>query len=270
MINPTSYADINMLLGELLAGVQTILGSHLVGIYLEGSLANGDFDASSDVDFVVVSDSVIGEESTPAIFAALYALHEQIAAGESPWAIQLEGSYLSQHALRCYDPADALHPNLERGPGERLKMVLHDESWVTHRHILHKHGITLLGPPIQTLVDPVTPAALQLGMQVILQGWVAPMLENPAQMASPGYQSYIVLSLCRILYTLHHSAVVSKRVAAQWAMATVAKPWATLIAHAEQTRWSGEWAAPADPRPDTLAFMRFVLEESQSLGGILT
>src|SRR5687768_4487518 len=150
MSNFTPYADINALLRELLAGVQSILGSHLIGIYLEGSLANGDFDASSDVDFVVVSDIVISEERTPAIFAALYALHEQIAAEKSPWAIQLEGSYLSQHALRRYDPTDALHPNLERGPGERLKMVLHDESWVTHRHILREDGITLFGPPIQT------------------------------------------------------------------------------------------------------------------------
>ncbi len=265
MINPTPYADINTLLRELLAGVQTILGSHLIGIYLEGSLANGDFDASSDVDFVVVSDIVIDEERTPELFAALYAMHERIAAGESSWAIQLEGSYLSQHALRRYDRTDALHPNLERGPGERLKMVLHDESWVTHRHILRQHGITLLGPPIQTLVDPVTPADLRLGMQVILRRWVAPMLENPAPIASPGYQSYIVLSLCRILYTLHHGAVVSKRVAAQWAMETVAKPWATLIKHAEQTRDSGEWAAPADPMPDTLAFMRYILAESQSV-----
>ncbi len=265
MINPTPYADINALLRELLAGVQTILGNHLIGIYLEGSLANGDFDASSDVDFVVVSDRVIGKERTPDLFAALYAMHEQITAGESPWASELEGSYLSQHALRRYDPADALHPNLERGQGERLKMVRHDESWVTHRHILRKHGITLLGPPIQTLVDPVTPAALQLGMQVILQRWVTPMLENPIPITSPGYQSYIVLSLCRILYTLHHGAVVSKQVAARWAMETVAKPWAAMIAQADQTRHSGVWAAQTDPMPDILAFMRYVLAESQAL-----
>jgi len=181
-------------------------------------------------------------------------------AGTSPWAIQLEGSYLSQHALRRYDPIDALHPNLERGHGERLKMVLHDESWATHRHILHKRGITLIGPPPQTLVDPVTPADLHRGMQIIVQRWIAPMLESPAPLASPGYQSYMVLSLCRILYTLHHGTVVSKRVAAQWAAETVAKPWATLIAHAGQTRHSGEWAGQGDPGPETLAFMQYVLE----------
>ncbi|MCX6048495.1 MAG: DUF4111 domain-containing protein [Chloroflexi bacterium] len=262
MINPTPYAEINALLSELLTGVQTILGNHLVGIYLEGSLANGDFDESSDVDFVVVSDMVIGQEHTPELFAALYTLHEQIAAGASPWAIQLEGSYLSQHALRRYDPADALHPNLERGQGERLKMVLHNESWATHRHILRNHGITLVGPPPSTLLDPVTPADLRLGMQVILPRWLVPLLGNPAQMASPGYQSYVVLSLCRILYTLHHGAVVSKRVAAQWAIATVAKPWAALIEQASQTRHTGEWATPTDPMPEILAFMGYVLNDT--------
>jgi len=71
MNNPTPYTDINALLRELLAGIRTILGNHLVGIYLEGSLANGDFDESSDIDFVVVSDIVIGQERTPEHFAAL-------------------------------------------------------------------------------------------------------------------------------------------------------------------------------------------------------
>lgn len=120
-IHPTSYPEINAVLRDLLAGVQAVLGDHLVGMYLEGSLANGDFDESSDIDFVVVTDVYLGAERAKDLFAALYNLHVRIAAGASPWVIQLEGSYLSQHALRRYDLAGALHPNIERGVGERLK-----------------------------------------------------------------------------------------------------------------------------------------------------
>src|SRR5438132_8364932 len=121
--DPTPYPEVNALLQALMDGVQTVLGNHFVGMYLDGSLASGDFDQESDIDFVVVTDI----EITGDLFSALKAMHESIAAIDSPWAIQLEGSYLSQQALRRYDPANALHPNIERGRGERLKMIHHDE-----------------------------------------------------------------------------------------------------------------------------------------------
>ncbi|MBA3256436.1 MAG: nucleotidyltransferase domain-containing protein [Pyrinomonadaceae bacterium] len=97
---PTPYADVNSVLLELLTGVQNILGSHFVGMYLYGSLANGDFDQDSDVDFVVVTDNEISAD----LFLALRALHVQIATLDSWCATQLDGSYISQRALRRYDP----------------------------------------------------------------------------------------------------------------------------------------------------------------------
>ena len=56
---PTPYADVNSVLLELLTGVQNILGPHFVGMYLYGSLANGDFDQDSDVDFVAPAGTTI-------------------------------------------------------------------------------------------------------------------------------------------------------------------------------------------------------------------
>src|SRR5574337_1049179 len=143
---PTPYPEVNALLQELLESVQTILGNHFVGMYLDGSLASGDFDQDSDTDFVVVTD----EEISGDLFSALQAMHDRIATIDSGWAIQLEGSYISRHALRRYDPAHALHPNIERGQGERLKMIHHGADWVIHRHVLRERGITLAGPAPQT------------------------------------------------------------------------------------------------------------------------
>src|SRR6185503_20915053 len=120
--NPaTPYPEVNAILQELLEGIQGILGEHLLGMYLEGSLANGDFDQDSDIDFVVVTDVEVTED----LFSSLQSMHDQIATLDSPWAIQLEGSYLSRQALRRYDPANDIHPNIERGLGERLKLVRH-------------------------------------------------------------------------------------------------------------------------------------------------
>src|SRR5688572_1516922 len=94
-IDPTLSPGVNALIQELLQSVQRILGSRLIGLYLDGSLATGDFDQDSDIDFVVVTDASVSEN----MFLSLQAMHERIMAIDSPWALRLEGSYISQRAL---------------------------------------------------------------------------------------------------------------------------------------------------------------------------
>ena len=48
--------DIRRLLGEFKAGLETIYGDRLAGIYLYGSYARGEQDDESDVDILVVLD----------------------------------------------------------------------------------------------------------------------------------------------------------------------------------------------------------------------
>lgn len=250
-----------MLLQELLGSVQTILGTHFVGMYLDGSLTSGDFDQDSDIDFVVVTD----EEVSGDLFSALQALHDRIATIDSEWAIQLEGSYISQHSLRRYDPAHALHPNIERGKNERLKIVQHDDDWVIHRYVLRERGMTLAGPTPQTLIDPVSSNDLRQAMLKILHGWAAKILDDPAQVKRRGYQSYTVLSLCRILYTLEYGTVVSKRVAARWAQETLGERWVPLIERTWAGRHNPRSEASSDDVNGTLEFIRYALERSQQL-----
>ena len=93
--------EVDALLRALLSGAQAILGSRLVGFYLDGSLAIGDFDPrSSDIDFVVV----ITEEMPDDVFRALRALHERLAQEPSRWGRELEGSYITRAALGGRDP----------------------------------------------------------------------------------------------------------------------------------------------------------------------
>jgi len=97
---PTFYPDVNALLDELVPAVQAVLGHHFVGMYLDGSLATGDLDQDSDIDFVVVTD----EDVSAALFPSLQAMHDRIATTDSPYATNLEGSYLSQRAIRRDEP----------------------------------------------------------------------------------------------------------------------------------------------------------------------
>ena len=258
---PTPFPEVNFILQELIGSVQSILGSHLIGMYLDGSLTSGDFDQDSDIDFMVVTDEDISGD----LFIALQAMHEQIATIDSWCATQLEGSYISRRALRRHDPEYVLHPNIERGSGERLKMTDHDEPWNIHRYVLRERGIPLLGPAPKTLIDPVSPDDLRRAMVPTLHGWATQILDYPNEMNSRGYQSYTVLSLCRILYTLQLGDVVSKPKAASWAKETVGEKWKGLIDRA----WIGRHNPQLPPEPDdikqTLDFIRFALEFSQQV-----
>ncbi len=258
---PTSYPEVNAILQELLEGIQGVLGKHLIGMYLEGSLANGGFDQDSDIDFVAVTDV----EVTDDLFSSLQSMHDRIATIDSPWAIQLEGSYLSRQALRRYDPANDIHPNIERGLGERLKQVRHQEVWNVHRHILRERGITILGPDPTALIDPITPTALKQAMLPALSGWATYLLNHPQEIRHRGYQSYIVLTLCRILYTLQSGEVASKLKSANWAKDVIVETWKPLIEDA----WEGRHASQMPPDPaairQTQDFIEYTLEVSKQL-----
>ncbi len=261
MNTPTPYPDVNAVLDVLLPGVQAILGEHFIGLYLYGSLAGGDFDEQSDVDFVVVMD----DEISTTLFSASDAMHQHIATLDSWCATQLEGTYISQAALRRFDPAQAWYTNIDRGRGERLKMTRYHEGWVAQCHILRERGITLAGPAPHTLIDPVSPHDLRQAMVAILHGWATHILHDPAKLNGRGGQSYTALSLCRILYTLHHGAVVSKPVAARWAQATLEARWTPLIERAWIGRQNPNLPASAEDVNGTLDFIRYALECVQSI-----
>jgi predicted nucleotidyltransferase len=50
-------AEVADLLAALIPGVEAALGDILVGIYLRGSLATGDFIETSDIDFLVATSA---------------------------------------------------------------------------------------------------------------------------------------------------------------------------------------------------------------------
>jgi Domain of unknown function (DUF4111) len=255
---PTPYPDVNALLAELLASVRAVLANHFVGMYLDGSLTSGAFDQDSDIDFVVVTDVEISAGQ----FSALQAMHARLAAIDSQWAIQMEGSYLSQHAVRRYEPTETLHANIERGPDERLKMAEHGRDWAVHRSMLREHGITLAGPAPHTLINPVAPGELRQGVLEQLHEWAARMLESPSH-TQRGYQSYVILTLCRMLYTLENGSVISKPAAARWAADTLGERWAPLIERAWEGRHNPGLATSAEDVTGTVAFIRFALERSR-------
>jgi predicted nucleotidyltransferase len=278
--NPTPYPDLNAVLAETVASLRTLLGDNLVGAYLQGSFAVGDFDERSDVDFMVVT----GRDLTEAQLPALQAMHARIHRLPSDWARRLEGSYAPKAVLRRLaaeprDPPDApprpadwadpgtsgrpprFYPLLYLGNGhEVLVRSEHDNSQVV-RWVLREKGVRLWGPHPRTLIDPVTPAALRAEVAETLR-FVAGLIEGgPAHLEQPFYQRFFVLLFARILQSLSTGAVGSKKAAVAWAAEALPPRWRPLIEDA--------WVARSDPGvpgaarvAETRAFVAFAVERA--------
>jgi len=255
-VGRTDPPGIDAVLSEVLAGARSILGDHFVGMYLDGSLAMGGFDPDkSDLDFVVVTNADVSSDG----FAALKLMHDQIAGGASKWTRELEGSYISQHALR-HDQKPTAHPQIERGSS--LAMVQPESGyWPIHRHVLREHGVVLVGPLPRTLIDPVSPEELREAVRGILREWWKPMLVDGPPLRNGFYRCYAVLTMSRMLYTICHGAIATKPDAARWAQETLPGRWTPLIQRA--LAWSGEEPPELE---ETRAYIRYTCEHSEQRG----
>jgi predicted nucleotidyltransferase len=258
-ISPTPYLDVNEILNLLLSNVRQILGSQFVGMYLFGSLANGDFDQHSDIDILIVTDGEISSDA----FSELQNMHVEVAKIDSPWAIQQEVSYIPQKDLRRFDPPNIRHPHIDRGNNEFLHMMAHESDWIIQRYLLRARGIVIAGPDLKTLIDPIAPYELRQAVVDVLPLWVNPILHDPSKIKIRGYQSFCVLSLCRMLYTLQNKAVLSKPAAAKWAIETLDSRWKSLIERAIIGRQNSNVEALHEDLIETLDMMRYTLEVSK-------
>ncbi|HLF72720.1 MAG TPA: aminoglycoside adenylyltransferase domain-containing protein, partial [Anaerolineales bacterium] len=170
-----------------------------------------------------------------------------------------------QNALRRYDPSNNRHPHLDRDQGETLHIMQHESDWVIQRYILRERGVIIAGPDPKTLIDPVSSNALRQAVVDVLPLWLDPILEDPLKIKSRGYQSFVVLSLCRMMYTLQYGTIVSKPVAARWGQDTLDAHWAPLIERAWLGRQNPSLQAQSEDIDGTLALIRYTVEYSKQV-----
>jgi hypothetical protein len=241
---------VNAFLLSLLERQQGVLGENLVGAYLGGSLALGDFDpAASDIDLLVVTAEPVSEP----LLQQLQAMHSQISAAGSPWASRLEVSYVPRAAIRRHDPGDCHHPSM--GETWAFGISPHDEAWVIQRWIIRERGVTLWGPPPATLIDPLSSADLRQAVLTLLREDWSARLQNPEWFRRRNFQAYGILTMCRCHYTMVTGEIASKPVAAAWAREAL-PAWAGLIDRALLWRYDTQ---PGDVT-EALAFIREMVE----------
>jgi predicted nucleotidyltransferase len=265
-LHSAPYADINAVLQLLLERIRPLLGARFLGMYLCGSLALGDFDPdTSDIDLIVVTDAELGDE----IVVRLGDMHALFAASPSSWASRLEVVYIPRDTLRHPTRQSTAHdPQIERGTG-LFKAPL-ENGWLFQCYVLREHGIAIAGPDPRTLVDPISAddirRAAVAATDAIAGEWLRQAQHDPdwlAWMKHRQHHAFVVLTLCRLLYSLDAGSVASKPAAAQWARQIHGAPWTTLIAYT----LAGQHESGDVPEPvvdETIAFIRFSLEHSQA------
>lgn len=251
--------DIAALLDELLVGIRAALGDNLVGVYLRGSLALGDFDpATSDVDFFTLTERPV----TDVEFTALAALHARLSDSGHPFGDQLEGAYMDRAAAWRYEPGRRF-PTI--GRTEALAWSEHGANWILERCAVREHGRTLLGPDPRDLFAPVSADEVRRAVRDRLPDWAdfACATDDPDWYSHRGQKAYVVETMCRALCTLATGELPSKPRAVAWALATLPEPWRGLVERSQA--WRGD-PAPGDAlNAEVQAFVLWVCERADRL-----
>lgn len=253
-MQPTPYPDVNSALQSLVARIRAILGDTFTGMYLYGSLAQGDFDHdSSDIDFIVITERDVSDEQC----ASLSEMHASFRASGSYWREKIEAAYIQKDALNLPSSHPAKYPQLEKG-GDLAREPL-EIGWPFQRYVLRNQGIVIAGPEPATLLAPVPAQELSDAAIAITRMWQQARRTDPSWLEwvrQPPAQRFVLVTLCRSLYTLENGTVASKSAAAQWGQETLDRQWAALISRAF-TQQDGMDTVTDEDLADTLTFLDF-------------
>lgn len=233
---------LEMLLQVLSKHYEEILGRHLTGIYLHGSIAFGCFSWDrSDIDFIVVVDEPLAESTKLGLLAVLEDLRGQAPprgfemsvvlkehccpfAYPTPYELHFSNGWLDRYLADPRSLCDASRKT--------------DIDLAAHFTVIHQVGIPLCGRPVADVFGPVS-----------YHDYLDSILTDVAQarqdvLANP---VYVILNLCRVLAYARDRQVLSKVQGGQWGMVHLPEPGRSIVRKA-LAAYSGE---KADLRPSS-------------------
>lgn len=229
-MRPELPGPIQSTMNDLTSGLLTILGSRLIGVYLGGSLALGDFaDSTDNLDFLVVTDGPLSPED----LVGMSQLHRELR-DRHPYASRLEGDYASLEVIVPTGTACPV-PGCERGVflprvGEVVLTSLTLET-------LRQRGIIVYGAHPREVLPPISPAEIRQAAADLLT-------ELPRAGATPAETAALLLNRLRSAQSLETGELSTKSGAVEWALSRLDPSWHGTIKAAVAMRL-GE-ATPED------------------------
>jgi hypothetical protein len=203
---PTALPDpLPRILRALLGDLEATFGPDLVAVYLYGSAVGGGFDPeASDLDLAIVLRHEIGEVGRRPVDG----LVERLAAREPAWADRLDLVFVGQSTLRAFRSGG---PLLSISHDEPLQRYDDADTWL-QTWFLVRGGIRIVGPPIDSLIPPITLAEFTAAVAADAHRLRA----NLAADSRPGLLAYTVLTFARVACLLATGSLLSKQAAATW------------------------------------------------------
>lgn len=252
----TPYEDVNKVLHSLTERLVSTFGENLIGLYLTGSLSYGDFNPeSSDIDLLAVLKKPASKQEAE----LLKKLHLEIGTSNKNWAKRIECSYVPVDMLQNVLPPKLPRPYI--GEGVFYPEAPYGNEWLINNYLLFKHGVALLGPDFRKLVKPINITDVQKAcIRDLYEEWL-PKIGDSTYLKNSHYQSYAVLNMCRILYTVVCGKTASKKISAAWVKNEFAPKWSSLIQAAENWRYGTEM----NFQKETVEFIKFVISRVKKL-----
>jgi predicted nucleotidyltransferase len=249
----TSENDVEKFLTHLSDGIQKILDQNLIGLYLFGSLSYGDFNPdSSDIDLVAILDKPISHLQLDQIKL----MHSEAKILHEKWGSRLECSYTPIDLFKYTLPPKEPRPYY--GNGIFYEEAPYGNEWIINNYLLYQHGVSLIGPDFRDMFEPISIIEVQkASIRDLFQEW-EPKITDYEWLDNSHYQSYLVMNLCRILYTVMRGSAGTKRTAATWVRNEFKSAWiSNLIEAAESWNYSKKLLL----RDKTIDFIKFTVDE---------
>jgi predicted nucleotidyltransferase len=223
---------------------------NIIGIYLFGSLTYGGFDEkSSDIDLVVITKTLLNK----AELEDIKNIHEKLNKENAKWAKRFEVSYT---------PVDMLsEKTVPIVPRPYYNEIFYDgatygNEWLINNYLLINYGKTIYGQDFKTLINYNISIDDVIGSCVkdFYKEWV-PKIADDEWLSSSHNQSYIVLNICRIIYTAINSKTENKQKSANWVKKQY-REWKSLIEEAE--KW--DYTRKMNKRNEIMEFIKCIEE----------
>jgi predicted nucleotidyltransferase len=260
------YPELREVLNTFVDEIKAELAGNLIGIYLIGSIASGDFDLDSDIDFLVVTQTELTETNTK----SLQDIQIKIHAMDCYPAKHLEGSYISISDLNNWSEVGKKELYYFDNGSTTIEQSIHDNQWHV-RWILREHGVTLVGPKPKTILQAIPlqeiSNEIKTTMLQVLK-YFEEEINRPGSFWNSRFgQSFAVLTYCRMLHTLHTGTVQSKKAGVIWARQFVEPRWVKIIDQAweerEGVRFGVKISQRAEPAHlyETLEFIKYAVAQ---------
>ena len=264
------YPELREVLKIFVTEIKAELVENLIGIYMVGSLASGDFDLDSDVDFLVVTDTELSETNK----RSLQEIQTKIHSIDCYPAKHLEGSYISIRDLNNWGTVGEKKLYYFDNGSTTFEQSTHDNKWHV-RWILRERGITLIGQKPETILQLIPLdelfSEIKTTMLRVMKEFEDEINRPLSFLNSQFGQSFAVLTYCRMLHTLHTGTVQSKKAGAKWAKQFVEPKWIKPIDQAWNEREGVRFGVKIGQRADlkllyeTLEFMKYAVAQSKKM-----